>query len=274
MSAVVGIAMVRDEDDIIGDVVQHMLAQVDALIIADNLSTDHTGRILELIADHNSNLVVYLDDEVGYQQSLKMSALARLAHEEFGAEWIVPFDADEVWYAPTPRLGDFLRTLPPGDDIVRARLFDHVCTGRDDPTIASPTTRIQWRRSYVAPLPKVACRYRDGLTIEMGNHGANYQDLGGRVSDRRIAVRHFPYRSPEQVVRKVRNGAEAYAATDLPEHFGAHWRQWGRILDLHGEDAIHDLFHTWYFRDEPDRPLTIEGEIQGPLLCDPAPVRR
>lgn len=272
----VGIAMCRDEEDVIEPVLRHMATQVDAIVIADNRSTDRTSQILERLSDEwaaTFPFIVSYDDKVGYEQSKKMSAMAAVAHHLYDADWIVPFDADEIWYGPTPRIADYLRSLPPGDDIVEARLFDHVSTGLDISEETNPIERLQWRRNYPAPLPKVACRYREGLVIEMGNHGAHYRNTDGKTSAWKIAIRHFPYRSPEQVVRKVRNGAEAYAATDLPEHFGAHWRQWGRILDEHGEDAIHDLFHTWYHRDDPTRPLDIDGETQGPLLHDPAPIR-
>ena len=271
---VVGVSMIRDEADVIGPVLRHMARQVDAIVIANNRSTDETRKIIDEVSDSCAiPILVGDDDEIGYKQSVKMSTLAAVAHDAFGAEWIVPFDADEIWYSPAPRIADFLARIPTEHDIVKAFLWDHVCTGIDDPAEVDPVQRMRWRRADPAPLPKVACRYRDGLTIEMGNHGASYQDLGGATSDRRIAVRHFPYRSPEQLVRKVRNGAEAYAATDLPEHYGAHWRQWGRMLHEHGEETIHDLFHTWYYREHPDEPVTIEGEIQSPLRCDPAPAR-
>jgi len=272
----VGITMVRDEADIIESTIRHMATQVDAIIVANNNSVDETSAILfDLQSNLPANaLVVRFDSEVGYEQSRKMTDLAHQAHVLFGADWIVPFDADEIWYGPTLRLADFLELLPYEHDIVEARLYDHVCSGIDDPTEADPVRRIMHRRSYAAPLRKVACRYRPELTIEMGNHGANYGNLVGQLSDRCIAIRHFPYRSPEQVVRKVRNGAEAYAATDLPSNFGAHWRQWGQILDQFGEEAIHDLFHQWYYQEDPSAGVTIDGELHAPLLFDPAPVRR
>jgi hypothetical protein len=105
----------------------------------------------------------------------------------------------------------------------------------------------------------------------MGNHGASYRG-GTTIHDSQLVIRHFPYRSVEQLVRKVTNGAAAYKATDLDPRYGAHWRQWGQILDQSGPEAIDALFHTWYYRDEPAAELTIDGETQPPLIYDPAPV--
>jgi len=127
---------------------------------------------------------------------------------------------------------------------------------------------MQWRRELEAPLPKVACRWRSDLVIDMGNHAARYTG-GATVYDAQIVVRHFPYRSVDQLVRKVRNGAAAYAATDLDAQYGAHWRQWGQILDQSGPQALADLFRTWYWRAEPTRSLTVDGETLPPLLFDP-----
>jgi hypothetical protein len=265
-----GITMVRDEADIIEHVIRHMATQVDFLFVADNRSVDGTTDILERLQDElRIPMSIQYDDEVGYEQSRKMTALARWAHAETGCDWVVPFDADEIWYAgPDTTLSRFLdqrRHL----HVVEANLFDHVATALDDDTEANPIARLLWRRPYAAPLPKVAARFHDSMTIGMGNHDVSYS-FTPRVSPHRFAIRHFPYRSPGQVIRKIRNGAEAYAATDLPEIYGAHWRGWGRVLDEHGEDAIVELFRKWHWRENPGLSHQIDDEVQPPLRFDPA----
>jgi hypothetical protein len=254
--------MVRDEADIIEPVVRHMLGQVDRVIVADNGSTDGTREILETLD------VELLDDpEVGYYQSRKMTALAERARKR-GATWVVPFDADEVWYSPFGRIADVLtEAVTPPHAVASAELYDHVATALD-PADPNPVTRMQWRRRRPAPLPKVAAQCRPGLVIRQGNHSAHY-DIEPAMAPGLLVVRHFPYRSAEQVIRKIRNGAQAYAATgdDLPADAGAHWRSWGRF----GDDAIADLFRTWHWRAQPAAPLRIENERQDPLIRDPAP---
>ncbi len=268
----VGITMVRDEEDIIGATVRNMLRQVDAVIVADNLSTDGTGEVLaDLLREFGPDrLTVVLDDDPAYHQSEKMTALAARARDLYGADWIVPFDADEWWYSPFgPRLADVLEDLAEQWLVAPATLFDHVAAGTDPPN-PDPTKRIRWRRADPAPLPKVACRWRDDLTILPGNHGASY--VGGpTIWDRVLVVRHFPYRSVDQFVRKVRNGSAAYRARgdDVPENLGTHWREWGRMLDERGEEALADIFRKWYWRVDPARRVTIDGEKQGPLILDP-----
>lgn len=268
--ATFAITMVRDEADIIASTVEHMLGQVDAVIVADNMSTDATRSILAELAAADSRLTVVEDLDPAYEQSRKMTALAARAHD-MGANWIVPFDADEWWYSPFGRIGDQLDHVAGQWLVVPAALYDHVATGRDE-QIDDPVRRIGWRRMQPAPLPKVACRWREDLVIEQGNHGARYSG-GATTFDRLLVVRHFPYRSVEQFVRKVRNGAAAYrAAGEVPANVGTHWRQWGEILDTHGEDAVADIFRRWYWRAEPESSVSIDGELQPPLIFDPVSV--
>jgi len=274
---VVGVSMVRDEEDIVGVTVRHMLEHVDHVLIADNMSVDGTPCVLKEIERETGRVTVISDDEPAYMQSQKMSGLARRARKEFGADWIVPFDADEIWYsAGGNSLKYTLLELSGGFyNVAPATLYDHVAT-RFDTDEPDPTKRIGWRRRTPGALPKVACRWRPGLVIEQGNHGCHVVDEDNLVAHPVIVIRHFPYRSPEQVIRKIRNGAAAYKAAGdaLPETYGAHWRGWGAILDLHGEDAIVELFNKWHHRDEPSESVEIDGERQEALIYDPAPVRR
>lgn len=254
--------MVKDEEDVVADTIGEMRHKVDHVIVADNGSTDGTREILDSL-----DVEVIDDPEPAYYQSDKMSALARRATEA-GATWIIPFDADEVWMG-VHGLQQTLANLPREALIASAQLYDHVPTGRDPE--GPPIRAIQWRRQQPAAFPKVAVRAREGLTIHQGNHGASFENVRHPLTvTGQLEIRHFPYRSPEQFIRKARNGAAAYAASDLPESAGAHWRNYGRILDEQGEDALREVFYKWFHRDDPNLPTEIDGERQGALVHDPA----
>src|SRR5262245_51477569 len=109
--------MVKDEADIIGFTVARMFGQVDEIIIADNGSTDGTRELLEQLP------VQLVDDpDPAYYQSRKMTDLAARAAAA-GAEWVIPFDADEVWYSPFGRISDVLHGQPTSA-IATADLYD------------------------------------------------------------------------------------------------------------------------------------------------------
>lgn len=249
------IGMVKDEGDIVRDTVCRMAKQVDHVLVADNGSTDDTREILTGIGAE-----VVDDPEVAYHQSEKMSRLVARALAA-GVEWLVPFDADEV-HCCTGGLGGGLQQLPDEVLVSEAVLFDHVATAID-PQVDSPVERMGWRRDQPVPLRKVACRARRGMVIHQGNHGVTYPDIAHPPSiTNLVQVRHFPYRSVRQFVRKVRNGAAAYAASDLPEDVGAHWRGYGRILNEKGVEGLAEVFREWFWSADPDA----EG-----LMFDPCP---
>lgn len=255
--AVFAIAMVKDEADIVARTVGHMLTQVDEVIVADNLSTDGTRDILADLP-----VTVVDDPEPGYYQSAKMTELARLAAER-GATWVVPFDADEVWYTPFhDNVKHLVEGLAPQWFCAAATMYDHVATALD-PAVDDPIKRIGWRRRAAGKLPKVACRVRDDLVIEQGNHAARY-DGGTTVFTDHLVIRHYPYRSAEHFIRKARNGAAAYAATNLAADVGAHWRGYGAILEASGEEACASIFRQWFWSADPEHDAT--------LLYDPAPI--
>jgi glycosyltransferase involved in cell wall biosynthesis len=251
--------MVKDEADVIGGTLAHLADEVDFLLVADNASTDGTREILAELEDQLP-LTVIDDPDPAYYQSRKMSDLAERAAGA-GADWIVPFDADELWFTHTKPIAKVLDGIRA--PLVRANLFDHRPSAIDvDDT--DPFRSIVWREPKPAGLPKVAFRWEPGAVIHQGNHGVTLPSRSS-LGPYLIEIRHFPYRSAEQFVRKARNGAAAYRATDLPVTEGAHWRQYGDLLDRFGEPALEEVFRTWFWNLAP---------VEAGLINDPAPYRR
>jgi hypothetical protein len=219
---VVALGMCKDEEDVAERFVRHMCGQVDSMLIADNGSTDNTRSILSRLAKELPVQVVD-DYEVGYRQGEKITALAQQAGSD-GACWIVAADFDELWTASdgTSTIKEVLERLRPKTMIAEAQWLTHNPNGT--------TTKER--------LPKVACRYHPNLVIDQGNHFASY----GKPVERAIGllkVDHYPWRTPEQALRKIRNGIAAYrAAPDLPEKYGTHWKELARILETEGEKAV------------------------------------
>lgn len=245
------VTMVKDEADIIAATIGHLDSQgLDGIIVADNMSTDGTTEIIAGLKT-KTELIIQPDTEVGYYQSRKMTELAHLAFK-LGADWVIPFDADELWYAPNSTLRRTLEQEATRHvDCLHANLHNYFPTNHDRPGEPNPFLRIAWRDPKPAPLPKVVVRSRTDLVIAQGNHGAGGYDPFVRQPTS-ITVAHFPWRSFEQYEHKVRNGSAAYRSTDLPADIGAHWRQHGTLLDEQGPEALRWVFNTYFLDPEID----------------------
>lgn len=245
-----GICMVKDEEDVIATVLSHMLAEgVDHLIVADNLSTDATPAILATYAAAWPDKFTILEDsEPGYYQSQKMTYLAEKAHEK-GARWVIPFDADEIWYSPRQTIREALNGLNAA--VVNALAWDHIARWNDPP--GNPMKVMAYRRDHPQRMYKVAFRSTEGAVLHQGNHDVS--GVGGERTQGVLEIRHFQYRSFEQMKRKVRQGKAAYDASDLHEMHGTHWRSLGALSDEELRAEWEALTHS-------------EG-----LVFDPAPLR-
>ncbi len=257
---IVGICMVKDEQDVLDTVLRHLIAEgVDHLIVADNLSTDNTPHILNDLEACGAPITVIQDPVLAYEQDVKMSRLARRAYD-IGADWVLPFDADEIWYGVDPvtgepcRIADALAKVDDEIQVVRAFGWDHIVDGRPAAVCFteawgafSPMRRVEPQK-----LAKVAFRAHPDARMHMGNHDVT---LPGPSVIGPLAFRHFQYRSLEQMTRKLRQGREAYEASDVHPMHGTHWRAGG----LKSDD---ELAAEW-----------AELCAEDGLIFDPAPIR-
>lgn len=240
--SVAAVMMVRDDADVVGATIDHLLTQVDHVYVADNRSVDGTTDIVRAYGE--DTVSVTRDEVVAYEQSEKTTRLAFWAAEE-GHEWVVPCDADEVWSAPGRTVRDLLNRVAYDVQIVTADLYDHIPTNQDDPAVIPPQVRIGWRRTHPGVLPKVAVRVHRGLTIHPGNHGADY-GRSAVLAVPGLTIDHFTWRTAEQYLRKIRNGIEAYR-TVARQDIGVHWRMHDGATD----EQIREHFLTWFYVTDP-----------------------
>lgn len=264
---IAAILIMKDEQDIAYHTILHIAEEgVDCIIVADNLSTDDTLSELykaKKVLNGSCHVEIVRDKEIAYYQSRKMTNLAHRAKEDFGCDWIIPADADELWYSRTGTIADTIKGLPASINVITAALYNHFPTSLDV-DIDVPFQSLVWRQKEKGSLPKVAVKYHERMVIEQGNHSVTYP-LPLVASDC-LEIRHFPYRSWEQFKRKAVNGAVAYAATDLPLTTGQHWRQYGEQIEKWGDEIVEqEVFRKFFFFFSP---------IDSGLIQDPAPFRR
>lgn len=184
---IAGVSTVRNEVDIIGDTLRHLFLEgVDRIYIADGRSDDGTRERYKAV-DHEfpDRLVVFDDDKPYHYQPFWVDKLAGIAASD-GAEWIVPFDADEFWYATDRRsLSEALHEVPAVSKLWVTMYQHH---GWD------------YREILPKPLPKVAYRWEPEARISNGNHDVT---VSGATLGGVLELREIQYRSFEHFCRKI-----------------------------------------------------------------------
>lgn len=192
-AVIVAISSVRNEAGIIDKTVSHHLADCDHVIISDGQSTDGTRDILA-----GFDRVTLLEQEGPFDQAVEILRLVRAA-KDMGADWVVPFDADEFWVGL-----ERLRDLPDEYGKVRATVFGHADWDR--------------RHAGAKPLPKVC--FRDARSVAWGNHDSDSD--GWPATD--FQIRELQYRDFDHFLAKIDKARELYESYDFPQAYGSHMR--------------------------------------------------
>lgn len=248
------VTMVRNEQDIIRQSICNMIDQgVDGLIVADNESDDRTPKILESL-QHLARipLVILTDTEVAYHQSQKMTRLGSHAHG-LGAQWIIPFDADELWNAGNARVADIVRGHAEDIDVILCPFFNYVPTLMDEPS-DDPLARLRWREKNQHYLQKVIYRYNSDITVDQGNHSCSSgRELKTAPGGHPIRIRHYPWRSFEQFKLKVKMAQQAHDFPDISIGHGAHWRPYAKIMIEEGERGMRKAWDDEIVAKSPEK---------------------
>lgn len=250
----VGVTMVRNEEDVVALSIRHHLRiGCERVLVADNASTDSTGSVLRRLACRDRRVMV--THEPGpFRQSEVVTALAQEA-AGMGAEWVLPFDADEFWWiGRRQRLAGLLRRQRHAGAL-RAPVVNFVqrrdqkargaralwgMTARATPvgTVDAAQGLVTSRRIAFVEIrypPKILVRVAPGVVIGTGSHGV--AGAPGPVVDcDDLAVLHAPLRTREALVAQVDHGRRVAAAVD-DRSTAWHCRRW---LALHEEQGSLD----------------------------------
>jgi len=207
-----GIAIVRNECDIVEAFVRHNAAVLDQLYIVDNHSSDATLEILQRLAASRLPIKLGRDEDFRYYQGAKTTALIKTALEDEPWDCLFPLDCDEFLLVDDREaLESEIAGLAP----LEAGLLvsDHYAPMEsDDYAEPDPVRRIVHRAAAEPTLPlllgKAIAPYPLGSSPAVVMGEGNHHIL---IADRRMPERwltsarvaHFPVRSIEQFVSKV-----------------------------------------------------------------------
>jgi hypothetical protein len=225
--------LVRNEEDILDAHFSfHRAAGVDFVLAIDNGSDDSTPGILDSYARDG---FVDVTRETGeLSQAEWVTALARRAATDFGADWVINADADEFYWPRGGTLKDVLAAVPAryggvrgmlrnfaprpyGDDFFAERMTVRVCNpGALDNSPYSPRFKAMHRGD-----PDVEVLAGSNRVL-----GSGVDPLPGWYP---IDVLHFPIRSLE--------------------HFTEKYLRWWELLRTRFSEAVHDAHRRGALRE-------------------------
>jgi hypothetical protein len=244
--------LARDEADVIdAQVAFHLNAGVDFIIATDNNSQDGTAEILEAY-ERDGVLHLIREPAEGLRQGEWVTRMARLAANDYGADWVINTDADEFWWPRGGSLKEVLDAVPNAYGIVQAFWRSFVPRPDDGLFFAERMTvrlsqhaPINDPTSFYRPVVKVAHRADAQVKVGRGNHALADSSLLTLTTWHPIEVLHFPLRSRAQWMRKVELQGEAFTKHIERSGTGYHLKGYaalrsGRIEQQHESLVVDD----------------------------------
>lgn len=259
---IAGIAMIKNEADIVEAFVRHNITYLDVMVVIENSSTDGSREILLALQREGLPIVIFDDPIFGYFQSEKMSHIYRKTVIEFMPDFIFLLDADEfINVKSRPILESQLSLIKKGS-VGRIPWKTYIPSPDNcEENITDILRQIPYRRNkefiqrYKAVIPARVTDF--GLTIYQGNHlvyDASHQIIPPLdIPD--ITLGHFPIRSIDQFTSKVIVGWMAYLErnrTKPDKGFAYQWKDlYERIIrgnSLTKQELIYEALH---YSDSP-----------------------
>lgn len=265
-----GLCLVKDESDVIAQTLTAAAAWSDAIYVFDNGSTDGTWDTVLELAKTRPQVVPDRQDSTPYSPNLRRTIFDGHRHEAEEGDWFCSLDADE-FYIDDPRV--FLADVPSRFDEVWAASFEFYFTEKDaeryesDPTLYGDDVPVERKLRYYVnnwSEPRFF-RYRRGLVWRSGA----WPERLGPAYPVRIRLKHFQYRSPQQIQKRLSTRLEAMGRGRFLHEMLPHWTEAVasfRATDFSASDLQH-VPRTW--RDRiVDSALLIEDVPGGDYVVD------
>lgn len=193
--------LVKNEADIIRPVLEHGRTWADRIIVQDNGSTDGTWEIVQHMAD--SIIVPWKRDLRTYNNTLRADAFNAFRHEARENDWwCYKMDADE-FYLDDPK--SFLEQVPWPYHVVMKKSLDVVITEEDveEHLFAGSFEHDRKLLKYLKPTAYSEARFFRHRNRLDWPPGTIYPRHRGPKYPRPILVKHYQYRSPQQMQARL-----------------------------------------------------------------------
>jgi len=201
---------VRDEADIIGQCLAHLLSWADAVYVFDTGSVDDTWEIVQEFAGKDKRIIPLKKDPVFFAETRLRGWIFNQARRHMrDGDWFLRVDADEFHHILPP---EFVKTrMRSHETIAYHQYYDFRLTrsevenwNKGEETIDERERPIAERRRWytvsVYSEPRL-CRYRSTMRWPVT---ASFPHNAGYLARERLPIRHYPHRDPVQMNRRCR----------------------------------------------------------------------
>jgi len=223
-----GITIVRDEADVIDQSLRTAAEWCDYIYVMDNGSTDGTWEIVRRLSGDLEPVVAFQQDDRPFTESLRGVIFRHFRDNSAPGDWWCRLDADE-FYIDDPRI--FLRKVPPTYGNVWGSHFNFYFTDEDlrryeeDPSRYASDVPIDKRLRYYQNNWSETRFFRDdGELVWQEDHA--WPEALGRVYPVRIWLKHYQYRSPEQIEQRLNRRAGLMDRDENHNFFHEVTRNW------------------------------------------------
>ena len=241
-----GIGTAKNEDDVIGDSIEHALRYCDKVIYIDNDSADRTWEVIqEKAAEHPGRVVAFDMVTAPYVEGLRSVIYNAFNSSELGpADWWMKLDADEfVHEDPRPIVDE---AMAAGNDVIRAWHAQFYLTDIDVAALdlgeEDTSLSITERRRYYRTNWRQVHLWRNVPDAEWRDLTRSIPEQTVRIHPRAVLNRHYQYRTPEQIAKRL---AARLGKQEFPHVGSAEWKSVVRSARR---------CHRW----EPGSPLKVD----------------
>jgi hypothetical protein len=244
------ITLTKNEEDIVHHCLTEASKWADYIYVYDGLSTDGTWDIVRSL--ESSKIIPWKRDGEVFSETLRAEVFNEFRHLSAHGDWWIALDVDEFY----GNLRETLSHIPERHDLVWALPIQYYLTWQDVAAIDFTLPielRLPMLRYYHAQWSEPRCfRYRERLVWDSGA----WPRHAGVVARQRVVFKHYQYRSPEQIQRRLdtRRDNRQRGYLGWAHACEASWKE--KIVDA--KDCNFDDQSGYYIIDEDKLPRHIE----------------